>query len=201
LTVAEAKRTEVAGRLGKNHPDYRAAEAEVNSLRARIAAETEKIVASLGSTTQVNLRRENEIRLALEAQKKRVLELKHDHDEASILQNDVVTAQRDLDAVTQRLALSNLESQTQQTNVALLSTAAVPLDPSGPKLLVLVGGGMFLGAILGIGAALLLEMRDRRLRDEDDLVRLLGVPILGRLGYVRPGPHDQARTAGRLVPI
>jgi capsular polysaccharide biosynthesis protein len=60
---------------------------------------------------------------------------------------------------------------------------------------------MFLGAILGIGAALLLEMRDRRLRDEDDLVRLLGVPILGRLGYVRPGPHDQARTAGRLVPI
>ena len=201
LTVAEAKRTEVAGRLGKNHPDYRAAEAEVNSLRARIAAETEKIVASLGSTAQVNLRRENEIRLALEAQKKRVLELKHDHDEAAVLQNDVVTAQRDLDAVTQRLALSNLESQTQQTNVALLSTAAVPLDPSGPKLLVLVGGGMFLGAILGIGAALLLEMRDRRLRDEDDLVRLLGVPILGRLGYVKPGPHDQARTAGRLVPI
>jgi len=59
---------------------------------------------------------------------------------------------------------------------------------------------MFLGAILGIGAALLLEMRDRRLRDEDDLVRILGVPILGRLGYVKPGPHD-ARTAGRLAPI
>jgi protein tyrosine kinase modulator len=201
LTVAEAKRTEVAGRLGKNHPDYQAAQAEVDSLRARLAAETAKIVASLGSTTQVNLRRENDVRLALEAQKKRVLDLKHGHDQAAVLENDVVTAQRDLDAVTQRLALSNLESQTHQTNVVLLSSAAVPLDPSSPKLMVMVGGGMFLGGILAVGMALLLEMRDRRLRDESDLVRLLGVPVLGRLGSMRPGPNHPAPKPGRLVPI
>ncbi len=200
LTVAEAKRTEVAGRLGKNHPDYKAAEAEVASLRARLAAETEKIVASLGSTTQVNLRRENDIRLALEAQKKRVMDLKHDHDEAAILQSDVVTAQRDLDAVSQRLALSNLESLAQQTNVVLLSTATAPLDPSSPRPLILLAGGMFLGGVLGIGAVLLLEMRDKRLRDESDLDGL-GVPVLGRIRKVKLGRSDQEPAGRKLSPI
>jgi chain length determinant protein EpsF len=201
LTVAEARRTEVAGRLGKNHPDYRAAEAEVASLRSRIAAETDKIVASLGSTTQVNVRRENDVRLALEAQKKRVMDLKHDHDEAAILQNDVVTGQRDLDAVSQRLALSNLESLAQQTNVVLLSTATPPLDPSSPKAMALVAGGMFLGGVLGIGAVLLLEMRDKRLRDEGDLVGLLGVPVLGRIGNARVGPRDPEPAVRKFAPI
>jgi protein tyrosine kinase modulator len=203
LTAAEAKQTEVAGRLGKNHPDYQAAAAEVSSLRARIAAETEKIVASLGTTNQVNVRRENDIRLALEAQKKRVLDLKHGHDEASILESDVTTAQRDLDAVTQRLATSNLESQTQQTNVVLLTTAAEPTEPSSPKLLIFAGIGVFLGVVLGICTVLLLEMRDKRLREEQDLIQLLGVPLLGRIKLVKPGPFpagDPGVVSGRISP-
>ena len=157
LTTAEAKQTEIAGRLGKNHPDYQAAAAEVASLHARIAAETEKIVASLGSTTQVNVRRENDVRLALDAQKKRVLEMKHQHDEASVLESDVTSAQRDLDAVSQRLALTNLESLSQQTNVVLLTAATPPLDPSSPKLLVFVAVGILVGGIVGVGWALLKE--------------------------------------------
>jgi protein tyrosine kinase modulator len=195
LTTATAKQTEVAGRLGKNHPDYQAAQAEVASLRARIAAETTKIVASLGSTTQVNVRRENDIRTALEAQKKRVMDMKHQHDEATVLASDVTSAQRDLDAVSQHLALTSLESLSKQTNVVLLTAATPPLDPSSPKLLIFIGVGILLGGILGIGWALLLEKRDQRLRDENDLVGLLGVPLLGRIRSVKPGP-----TAG-IIPL
>jgi chain length determinant protein EpsF len=185
-TAAEAKQTEIAGRLGKNHPDYQAAQAEVASLRSRLALETNKIVASLGSTTQVNVRRENDIRLALEAQKKRVMDLKHQHDEAAILAGDVLSAQRDLDAVSQRLAVTNLESQAQQTNIVMLTAATPPLDPSSPKFLIFLGVGIFLGGILGTGSALLLEMRDSRLRDEDELLKLLDVPLLGRICRVKP---------------
>jgi len=158
-------------------------------LRARIAAETDKIVASLGNTTQVNVRRENDIRTALETQKKRVMELKHSHDAAAVLESDVTTTQRDLDAVTQRLAISNLESQTQQTNVVQLTTAAVPVIPSSPKLLIFLIAGVFLGLVSGVGVALLLEMKDQRLRNEEDLVRLLGIPVLGRIKTMVHGPH------------
>jgi chain length determinant protein EpsF len=186
LTLAEAKRTEVAGRLGKNHPDYQAAEAEVVSLRARLATETQKIVSSLGSTTQVNLRREGDVKAALEAQKKRVMDLKAAHDQAAILAGDVTAAQRDLDAVSQRLAVSNLESQAQQTNVVLLSPAQVPLDPSSPKILVFIAAGLFLGLVVGVGSVLILEMMNRRLREESDLLSIVGAPVLGRIGSIKP---------------
>jgi chain length determinant protein EpsF len=195
LSEAEAKRTDIAGRLGKNHPDYQAAEAEVSNLHARIAQETQKIAASLGSTTQVNMRRESDLQQALEAQKKLVLNLKHKHDEAGDLQNDVQTAQRDLDAVTQRLAQSSLESQTQQTNVVQLTYPTPPIRHSSPNTLLNLALGAFVGLILGIGTALLLEMKDPRVREVNDLVRILGLPVLGKIGRINFDAGGRPRLA------
>jgi chain length determinant protein EpsF len=185
LATAEAKRQDIATRLGKNHPDYQEVEGEVANLRHRIAQESASIAASLGSANEVNVRRENDVRNALEAQKKRVLEFKHQHDGATMLESDVTTAQRDLDEVSQRLAQSSLESLAQQTNVVQLSTATPPLEPSSPKLVINMILGVFLGAVFGIGAALTVEMRNRRVREDEDMVELLGVPLLGRVTPVR----------------
>jgi len=185
LSQAEAKRPDIASRLGKNHPDYQAVEGEIANLRSRVAQESANIAASLGTTTQVNVRRENDIRQALEAQKKRVLELKYQHDQASIFQSDVTSAQRDLDEVTQRLAQSNLESLTQQTNVVQLSSAFVPKRPSSPKLIINLILAVFLGAVAGIGAAVAAEMRNRRVREDEDMLEILGVPLLGKIGFIQ----------------
>jgi chain length determinant protein EpsF len=193
LSESEAKRTDIAGRLGRNHPDYQAAEAEVSNLRARIAQETAKIAASLSSTTQVNMRRESDIQQALEAQKKLVLNLKHKRDEAADLQNDVQTAQRDLDAVTQRLAQSSLESQTQQTNVVQLTYAVPPIKHSSPNMPLNLAIGVFVGLIVGIGMVLLLEMRDPRVREDNDLVQILGLPLLGKIGRMSFGTGGALR--------
>ncbi len=186
LSRAEAKLQDIGTSLGKNHPDYKNTAAEIASLRTRIEQESAKIAASLGATTQVNLRREAEIRAALEAQKKRMYEMTHQHDEASVLQNDVLTAQRNLDAVTQRLAQSSLESQTQQTNISLLTSAVEPMFKSSPRLALNAAIAVFLGAVFGVGAVLVLEMLDRRVREAGDLQTLLGLPILGRIPHVKP---------------
>jgi chain length determinant protein EpsF len=190
LATAQAKKPDVAARLGKNHPDYQAVEGEISDLRTRIAQESANIAASLGNTTQSNLRRENDVRQALEAQKKKVLELKYQHDQAAMFLNDVTAAQRDLDTVSQRLAQSNLESLTQQTNVVQLTTATAPNNPSSPKLVINLLVAIFLGGVLGIGAALAAEMRNRRVREDEDIVDLLGVPLLGKLEVVRVRAND-----------
>jgi uncharacterized protein involved in exopolysaccharide biosynthesis len=203
LSVAEAKRPDIAARLGKNHPDYQAVEGEISNLRTRIAQESANIAASLGSATQANFRRENDVRLALEAQKKRVLELKYQHDQAAIFLSDVTAAQRDLDEVSQRLAQSNLESLTQQTNVVQLTTASVPTGPSSPKLVINMILAIFLGGVLGIATALGIEMRNRRVREDEDMLELLGVPLLGKLNVVKVRANDvrvPQPAPGRLEP-
>jgi chain length determinant protein EpsF len=198
LSKAEAKLQDIATNVGKNHPDYQNAAAEVASLRARLGAETARIMASFGSTTQVNLRRENEIRAALDAQKKRMLDLTHERDQVSVLQNDVATAQRNLDAVTQRLAQSSLESQTQQTNVYLLTTAVEPMKKSSPKYFLNLLVGVFLGGILGLSAALFRELKDRRIREDQDLSQALGVPLFAKIPSIKPDGRSPNRAAHRL---
>jgi chain length determinant protein EpsF len=198
LSRAEAKLSDIAGNVGKNHPDYKNTAAEVAGLRARLEAETARIMASFGSTTQVNLRRENEIRAALEAQKKRMLDLTHERDQVAVLQNDVATAQRNLDAVTQRLAQSSLESQTQQTNVYLLTTAVEPLKKSSPKYFLNLLVGIFLGGILGLSAALFRELTDRRVREDHDLSHVTGVPLFAKIPTIKPDGRSPSRAAHRL---
>jgi uncharacterized protein involved in exopolysaccharide biosynthesis len=127
------------------------------------------------------LRRESDLRAALEAQKQRVLALKHNRDELDVLQNDVTSAQHNLDTVTERLSQSSLESQIQQANVQTLTIATEPLRPSSPKVILVVLTGILVGLVLGSGAVLLLEMISPRIRSEDELGKLLSVPLLGRI--------------------
>jgi succinoglycan biosynthesis transport protein ExoP len=198
LSKADAKLQDIATNVGKNHPDYKNAAAEVATLRARLEAETARITASFSSTTQVNLRRENEIRAALDAQKKRMLDLTHERDQVAVLQNDVATAQRNLDAVTQRLAQSSLESQTQQTNIYLLTTAVEPMKRSSPRYFLNLLVGMFLGGILGLSAALFRELTDRRVREDQDLSQALGVPLFAKIPGIKPDGRSPNRAAQRL---
>jgi succinoglycan biosynthesis transport protein ExoP len=186
LSAAEARQSDIAGQLGKNHPDYQAAQAEVAGIRARLAQETTKIANSLGSSNQINVRRESDINQALEAQKQRVILLKREHDEAANLESDVAAAQRDLDAVSQRFAQSTLESQAQQTNIVLLSTASEPVDPSSPKVMRNFMISVFLGGVCAIGFALMLEMRKPLVRGDVEDMNALGIPVLGKLAWIKP---------------
>lgn len=197
LSLAEAKLQDIGTSMGKNYPDYQNTAAQVASLRQRIASETAKIAESLGNTTQINLRREADIRAALDAQKKKIFELSHERDQAAVLQNDVVTAQRNLDAVTQRLAQSSLESQTQQTNVSLLTPAVEPMFRSSPRVLLNAAITLFLGGVLAVAAALGLEFSDRRIREDVDLAQLNGIPLLVRIPRIKA----EGRTGRSMSPM
>ena len=183
LGRAEGRLQDVQSRLGTNHPEYLKAQSEIGSLRERIALETRRVASSLGSANQVNVQREAELRAALDAQKKKVLQLKEERDGIGVLQRDVEGAQRAYELVTQRLAQTSLESQTQQTNIAVLTPALPPLEPSSPKVLLNTLIAIFLGTLLGVGTALLLELMQRRVRSTDDLAETLGVPVLAVIGH------------------
>jgi chain length determinant protein EpsF len=179
LARAEAQQQQIATRLGTGHPESLSLQAQIDGLRSRIAQETQNITASLRASVHIDAQRERGISAAIEAQKQRILDLTTQRDEAANLQNDVIRAQRNLDAVSQHLAQSNLESQTRQASIELLAAATEPLKPSSPNRLINMALGIFLGSVLGIGLALLLEMEDRRIRTDDELLEIAGVPMLG----------------------
>nr|CBA27733.1 hypothetical protein Csp_A03760 [Curvibacter putative symbiont of Hydra magnipapillata] len=177
----EAKLNESSGNLGKNHPQIQRTEAELATLKAQLDAETRKITASIDTTYQVGKQREAQLQGALATQKARVLLLNKQRDELNVLRRDIESAQRAFEIVSQRASQTNIESQTNQTNIAVLNPASPPPDPSKPRVLLNVLVSIFLGTLLGVGLALVLELMNRKVRSTDDLVEALELPVLGAI--------------------
>src|SRR4051794_25928514 len=73
--------------------------------------------------------------------------------------------------------------------------ADAPSSPSSPKKKLSIIAGVVAGLVLGIGGAFALQVLDPRLRREEQLRRLYGLPILARI------PKDaRAHGAGALAP-
>ena len=177
----ESKLQELAGNLGKNHPQYQRQAAELETLKQKLAAETRQVANAVGTSGRVSKQKEAELRAAIEAHKKRIFQLKEGRDEATVLQREVETAQRAYDLVTQRLTQTNLESQMTQTNVSVLTPAIAPIEHSSPKLLLNTALAIFLGTLLGVGAALFMELLDRRVRSAEDIAEALNLPVLATI--------------------
>lgn len=179
LARQESLKQQLAARYGANHPEIARVDADIASIKEKIGAETRRVVRALGTTTRVDAQREAEIKASLEAQKKRVLNLKAERDQINVLSQDVVNAQRAYDLVTQRLAQTSLESQAQQTNIVVLTPADPPLEASSPRPVLNVALAIFGGSLIGLILAMMMEKFDARIRGVEDLEQLDSVPILG----------------------
>ncbi|MFT4102332.1 MAG: chain length determinant protein EpsF [Burkholderiaceae bacterium] len=181
LGRAEARLEQLSQRLGRNHPEFMSAQAEVDGLRGRLATETSRVAGSISSLNTVNVQREAELRSAVEAQKAKVMKLRAARDQLNVLEREVQSAQRALDVVTQRFNETNLESQNRASNVSILTRATVPTEPSRPQPLLNTVIGGILGLIIAVLAALTMEVIQRPLRDPEDLLQASGVPVLAVL--------------------
>jgi chain length determinant protein EpsF len=177
----EARLQESSVNLGKNHPQTQRAQFEIASLRKKLSNEIRQVTESISTSHEVGKEKEKELREAMELQKKRVLELNGQRDQISVLQRDVEAAQRAFEGVSQRSTQTRLESLAAQTNIAILNPASVPSEASRPKILLNVLVAAFLGTLLGVAMALILEFRNRRVRSEEDLTEIIDLPVLATL--------------------
>jgi chain length determinant protein EpsF len=187
LARLEADRSQLFERLGSNHPQILELTKRIEQQRQKVAMETQRVASSLGTSSLVSTDRIKNLTETIDKQRARVLELKKHRDQLAVFQRDIENAQKAYDVVTLRLAQMNLESQTQQTNVSVLTKATPPVEHSSPLVVLNTVIAVFLGALLGIGVALLLEIRDQRVRGIEDLTQDSEVPLLGVIpGAYRP---------------
>ena len=182
----EAKLQESSQALGVNHPQYLRAQAEVAALKQKLADEMAGVTSAFSASSSVGSNRESVLRASVEAQKKKLLEIRGSRDELAVLQRDVDAAKNAYDAVIKRYTESDLASQATKADVSVLTQALAPIEPSFPKPL---GKTMMMAIaaaiLLGAGAAFLLEMLDRRIRTTNDLVEVLKLPVLGVIARAR----------------
>jgi chain length determinant protein EpsF len=196
VTREEVKLRELRSRLGENHPQLVEQDVRLAELKARLATEKGRAVNNVGFDTSASQNRVAQISAALESQRAKVLRMQAHREQYTALQHDVERAQRDYDAMQQRVNVAGIESQNTHTNVTVLKAASRPLAPSSPNLLKNIGVSVLVGFLLGVGLVVGLEQLDRRLRTIDDLAELKQ-PMLVSLpvsAHAHREPGETSRT-------
>lgn len=186
LATARAKLQDSSTTLGKNHPAYQQLEAQVTQLEAELNEQIRRISSSITVSNDLGKRKLITLQKESDDQKQRVIELNAQRDEMAVLQAAVDTAQRGLEAVTQRYVSTNLEAQSSVTNVSLLSAAVPPLSAAFPNIPLNLLLSLFVGGGLGIAMAFVLELLDRRVRGTQDLAAATSLPVLGTVQIGNP---------------
>jgi len=186
LLQGEAKLQQLATQFGPNHPEYQRQFSENQSLREKLDAEMKKILAGIENSARQSRLREADAKKAMAAQRARVLKLKENRNELTVLKRNVDSAERAYDTAMQRYVVSQVESHANQTNVAVLNAAVAPSRPSSPKIVLNIALSVVVGTMLGIGLVMLMETFDRRIRSRNDLDNAWNVPLLGVLNAWQP---------------
>ncbi|MGK2915809.1 MAG: chain length determinant protein EpsF [Porticoccaceae bacterium] len=186
LGLAESRFAQVSQKVARNHPQYLAAKAEVDELRATLNAQIIATSSSVVNNARILQQHEARIGAALEAQKVKMLALNKIKDDLQILAQEVAVARQAYETAMQRFTQLNLEGQSNLSDVIILNPAMPPLFPTSPKIVLNVLVAIFLGVGLGLGFGFVAEMLDPRVRSEKDLVAVLQAPVLGEIGWSEP---------------
>jgi polysaccharide chain length determinant protein (PEP-CTERM system associated) len=104
------------------------------------------------------------------------------------LNRDYDTAQKFYDDLLAKKSQSemqtDMELRQQGEQMRLLNPADLPDTPSFPNRIMFAGGGLGAGLVLGLGLALWLELRDKSIRTEQDVIAVLDLPMLVSVPWI-----------------
>ena len=186
LSRAEVRLSELKERFSEQHPDYRAAHSEVQSLSRKLNSEIRAAKERIKSDLLIAEQKVTELNDAIVAQKEVLLAINENRNMLDVYMRDVNDAEQILSLATQRLSQMTLEGESRESDISILNPAVVPNEPSKPNVLINVVLSVFLGTILAIVVALLAELLDRRVRTKEDIVLATGLPVLGEIQASKP---------------
>jgi uncharacterized protein involved in exopolysaccharide biosynthesis len=105
-------------------------------------------------------------------------QLTRDYDTAQKFYADLLAKKSTSEMAT------DMERRQQGEQMHLLNAANLPESPSFPNRLLFSAGGLGAGLVIGMGLALWLELRDKSIRNEADVLASLQMPVLVSLPWV-----------------
>lgn len=187
--LAESEFRAVDVEYGPKHEEHRKAKARLDLVTSAIEREASDLMDSLESRTEAASQIEGDLRKALARENDKALELGRLERRYRELEREAQVAADEYLLVARRDTEIAITNRVEDEGIEILDRATTPIEPVSPRRGMLLAlallGGLGLGALL----ALLIDMRDQRIRSLLDLERAttgLGVPVLGQLPLLPP---------------
>ena len=144
-------------KYGPLHPKMQAAEQQKRDLDAKIAQEVSRLAASAANDVMVSRAHLNSLNGSLGGTEGLARTQNMARVQLQALESNAASTRTQYEAFVQRLRSTQNMDEVQTPEARVISSAPVPLHPSGPKRALIVGASIPLGMLLGLIAALLAE--------------------------------------------
>jgi uncharacterized protein involved in exopolysaccharide biosynthesis len=178
LAQLDAQIAQASKSLGANHP----AMIEMHARRATLAKIVEQDQAAAREAVAASARAAGAgagaLNRAVAEQTSRVVAQREKIQHLTQLQQEVNLHRETMEKSLGRAAELRQEAAIADPGVTVLGEAVTPRHPSFPNKPLILGGGLLLGAGLGLLLSLILELLNRRVRGVEDLDHLIDAPLL-----------------------
>ncbi len=173
-------------------PKMQQLQAQIDELDRKLVRERGIVSESIEGGAKASLdaarTQETQLRARVETAKRAVLQLQDQSIRYNILKREVDTNREIYNGLLQRMKEVGVAAGVGTNNVSVVERAETPLFPFKPDLVRNAALALFLGLMLGVGLAFLIEHFDDSIRFPDEIERFTGASLMG----VIPKTSDRA---------
>ncbi|MCA9718620.1 MAG: polysaccharide biosynthesis tyrosine autokinase [Myxococcales bacterium] len=196
--AAEREVEKLSVRYGEKWPDLKQARRRLRLIDARIKREEADLLKSLEARANKADETERKHHASLKREKDKALELTQLERRYRELEREATTAAETYAMVARRDTEIEMSNRVEAGGIEILDYATPPREPVFPPKALLVTIAAALGLGLGALLALVIDVRDHRIRGLADLERAIagfGLPVLGQLPLL---PADARLGVGNI---
>lgn len=166
-------------RLGENHVQVQAISSRMSAARTRLALEASAILSALRTEYEQARSEEKLLEKALAEQEEAVLRLNQlavEYDFLARSKDSVENAYNTVIRRIEEIGMNRIGGQGE--DVFVISRAEVPAEKTWPNPTKTMGVGFVLAVFLSVGLCFFLDYMDTTVKDESDVVNILGTGVL-----------------------
>lgn len=182
----QAQYAELMERFDPDYPQARALRGQIAALDQAVGREERRVLSASATAYQAARQREGMLRASVDKLLGDLNGQNRATIQYNIYQREVDTNRQLYDGLLQRYKEIGVAG-VGTNNIAIVDTAIVPTVRSSPKLMLNLLLALLAGIALAAATVFVLENLDERLRTQDEVSRLLGVPLLGAVPVAEGG--------------
>jgi len=162
----------------EGYPDVQKIQAQIDQIKKTKETRATQILDGLQVEYNQLLRREADLRTAIDSQKGQAASQSRKVTELETLKKEADSAKNLYEVLLQKLNETDIAASLRNNNVSVVEHAARPRSPIRPNKPRVLALGLFLGVALGIGLVIGRDYLDNTIKDPDELERYLHLDLL-----------------------
>jgi len=191
---------DLSSKYGPRNPKMLDLESQKTNLESKINEEVERVVRSVANNVAIAQAQVGSLENSLKQIEGQSGEQNKLRVKLAALQSTAASAKSMYEAFLSKLNQTQDQQGIETPDARIISRAEIPVRPSYPKKLLVLGVAVPMGFLLGLMIAALLERLDSGFRTTYQVENVLGLPVLATIPEVPPPTRGEpANAADRVI--